>query len=172
MRRVGLGALITILALVGPGCRRQAPQPTAQPPTMIPGTTGVQAARAESEAGRQPAARQQLPVPRADTMGRMPSLAAIAGSSTWVGRRVRLDGWCIGAWVALAPGGAPRSKSDWVLTDDTTRLYVVGAIPHDCPASGRSSMPVTIDAVVFEDTVALVLSGPPSPRRFLVRVGY
>lgn len=162
--RTLLGVL-TVFA--GDGCRRQGPPPPQQPSAVSPAPV-VTSAPTDSVRQTRPA----LPAPRTDTLGRPSSLAVVAGSSAWVGKRLRLTGWCIGPWIALAPGSAPRSKSDWVLTDDTTSLYVVGTVPHNCPVNGRSSAPVTIEVVVAEDTVPLVLQGPPTARRFLMTVDH
>lgn len=168
MRSFPPGVLVGILAALGGlGCGRQAPPPPQRPAAPSPAPV-VTSASAET-AGQ---ARPALPAPRTDTSSRPPSLATVANSSAWVGKRLRLTGWCVGPWIALAPGGAPRSKSDWVLTDDTTRLYVVGTVPHDCPVNRRSSARVTIEVVVAEDTVPLVLQGPRTPRRYLMTVGH
>jgi len=94
----------------------------------------------------------------------------LLASSALVGRRVRVVGRCLGYSAAVAPGGPPRTRSDWQLEDNGVAIYVTGQLPSGCSATEGSKERPTILAIVAEDTLPARGDRPPTPRRYLVRV--
>jgi hypothetical protein len=97
------------------------------------------------------------------------TVAEIAGSSALVGRRVRVQGRCMGYSTPLAVGPPPRTRSDWQLENGGVAIYVVGDFPPGCSPTTGSTEPVTIIGVVTEDTIPARLERPARARRFLLR---
>jgi len=85
------------------------------------------------------------------------------------GRTVRVTGFCSGYPADVVPGAPPLTRSDWILEDGDSAIYVSGAYPPGCSPTARSEKPVTIDAIVVEDSVA-TLGGARSVRRYLARI--
>lgn len=147
--------------------------------------TTVTVSPADSAAGGDTLRMQQPsehPRPRtaAESAGpqvRMPSgvkdtsvtVAEIAGSGALVGKRVRVQGRCMGYSTPLAVGPPPRTRSDWQLADGSVAIYVVGDFPPGCSPTTGSTEPVTIIGVVTEDTIPARLERPVRARRFLLR---
>ena len=94
------------------------------------------------------------------------------------GALVRAAGRCRGYGRAPAAGPPPVTRSDWLLEDAGRAIYVVGARPAGCAATGTPQgaptaasdpdAPVTLVARVAVDTLAAIGAGPGVPRRYLV----
>lgn len=105
----------------------------------------------------------------ADTVTRTATVADVLDGRVAVGASVRVAGRCVGYSAGLSPDGPPITRSDWLLEADGRRVFVTGAYPPGCSALTPSEAPVTVIAVVAEDTLANLGGGAPRVRRYLVR---
>ena len=92
------------------------------------------------------------------------SVTAVRNRQVPEGHMVIVDGSCLGTSSTRAPGAPPRTRSDWILADDSTAVYVVGALPIGCAPLGGQPVPATIVARVALDTVG------SNVRAFLIRI--
>jgi hypothetical protein len=98
------------------------------------------------------------------------SVKGVVERSVPVGDRVRVSGRCLGYTAGPAIGGPPVTRSDWQLEDGGVAVYVTGALPDGCSATGGGASPVAITAVVAEDSVEIGAGRTRTARRYLIRV--
>lgn len=101
-----------------------------------------------------------LPVPTDTTRA---TVSAISRGQVAEGRIVSVNGSCLGVSSPRAPGAPPRTRSDWILADDSAAVYVVGALPTGCAPLGGPPVAATVVARVALDTVGARV------RAFLIR---
>lgn len=92
------------------------------------------------------------PVPNDTTRVSISAIRNMGVATT--SRMVSVDGSCLGTSSPRAPGPPPRTRSDWILADDSGAVYVVGALPSGCAPLGGQPVWATVVAMVAFDTVA------------------
>ena len=97
------------------------------------------------------------------------TVATVLGSASMVGQKVSVTGRCIGYSKPVARGSAPLSRSDWQLEDGGAAVWVNGDFPPGCSGTTEGASPVTIVAVVRQDTIRSLGSTTPQTRQYLVR---
>jgi hypothetical protein len=95
-------------------------------------------------------------------------LQAILAGGAEPGRRVRVEGVCIGYSRVLALGPQPRTRSDWQLVDDSVAVWVVGPYPPGCSGTVPAEQAGTFTVVVASDTLPALGTAPPRPRLYLI----
>jgi hypothetical protein len=113
---------------------------------------------------------------RPHTAGQTPSadqsttIRDVLGGDVTVGQQVSVTGRCLPRSALRAVGGPPVTLSDWQLGEGNIAIYVTGSRPGGCSAMEGSTGPITIEAVVAQDTLPALGNRPATPRRYLVRV--
>lgn len=97
------------------------------------------------------------------------SIREVVGSRTLVGQRVRVTGRCLRPGTEHALDRPPRSSHEWQLEAEGVAVFVIGPQPRGCRRG--DAQPLTITALVAEDTLPAIGDLPPAPRRFLVFAG-
>lgn len=86
------------------------------------------------------------------------------------GKSVSITGTCLGYAVpTVAKGPPPVTRSDWQLEDQGEAVWVTGPLPSGCQTTAPSAGPVTITAVVAQDTVPALGGQGGGGRQYLVR---
>ena len=98
-----------------------------------------------------------------------PSIRDVVTSRALVGLRVRVTGRCLQPGREHALGQPPRPSHEWQLEAEGVAVFVIGPQPRGCRETDLQ--PVTITALVAEDTLPAIGELPPAPRRFLVFAG-
>lgn len=98
-----------------------------------------------------------------------PSIRDVVTSRALVGQRVRVTGRCLRPGSEHSLGEPPRPSHEWQLEAEGVAVFVIGPQPRGC--RGTDALPLTITALVAEDTLPAIGELPPAPRRFLVFAG-
>lgn len=114
-----------------------------------------------------PRAEAVPPSPPSDA-GPLVHLRAILNGDVEVGRRVRVEGVCIGYSRVLAVGPQPRTRSDWQLVQDSVAVWVVGPYPPGCSGTIPSEEAGTYVVVIAADTLPALGDAPARPRLYLI----
>ncbi len=97
-----------------------------------------------------------------------PSVRQLVQSDAWNGQEVFVAGRCLGFPGGQTAGPPPVTRSDWLLDGDSAVIYVTGALPSGCSATGGSAGWTNVHARVAQDTLPALGNEPARPRRYLV----
>ena len=169
-------ALAVLLASVCIGCQAPPRNDRAQAQQRVDTATAAKPApvvrSVPRESGREPGGAAKTESPETGDSNRIWTAAEVLVATGINGRQLSVRGNCFGYGSITALGAPPVTRSDWALGDSIPQIYVVGAPPTGCGDVGvpRGGVPVTLSAVVAQDTVPGVLGRPSRVRRFLRRV--
>ena len=114
-----------------------------------------------------PPAEAVSPSPSGDALPFIHLRAVLEGDAE-VGRRVRVEGVCIGYSRVLAVGPQPRTRSDWQLVQDSVAVWVVGPYPPGCSGTVPSEGAGTYVVVIAAETLPALGDAPARPRLYLI----